>query len=64
MKLILAQFKSKNIKKISRSEYKEMLDQGIKFKNWSLYEPEKSPKKTYYIVLDDRGNAMLNKVVV
>lgn len=40
----------KNVKTITREEYKELLDRGLTFKDWSLYEPQNNPSKTYYIV--------------
>lgn len=62
MKVIIS--KKSNIERITREDYKKMLDSGLKFRDWSLYEPEKQPKKTFYIIIDDKGNSMLNKTSV
>lgn len=39
-----------NVKKLTREQYKEMLDRGVRFRDWSLYEPQNNPNKTYYVV--------------
>ena len=47
------------IKKIGREEYRRMLDEGRKFRDWSLYEPMHNPKDVFYCV--DMGAAVLCK---
>lgn len=50
------------IKRIDRTEYKLLLDSGIVFRDWSLYEPTQRPDREYLVV--DLGSATLNKVAV
>ena len=52
------------IRKITRDEYKALLDAGFRFRNWSLYEPERNPERTYYCVIDEKGNCILNKTAL
>lgn len=53
----------KNVVRITREQYKQMLDAGRKFRNWSLYEPQNNPHRTYYLV--DLGNGLTaNKVEI
>lgn len=50
----------KNVQKINRTKFQQMLSEGKKFKNWSLYEPSHNPQKIYYIV--DLGKGLtINK---
>ena len=50
------------IRHISREDYKGMLDKGLVFRNWSLYEPDQTPNRDYLIV--NLGNGLTaNKVL-
>lgn len=49
------------IVQLTRSQYKAMLNSGVVFRNWSLYEPMHNPQKTFYLVRDERGNVILHK---
>jgi hypothetical protein len=40
----------RNVKHLTRAEYKAMLDAGRKFRDWSLHSPMHNPGKTFYIV--------------
>lgn len=51
-----------NIRRISKDEYRALLEAGKRFRDWSLYEPSQKPDRVYYVI--DMGPCTLNKTEV